>query len=113
MRLSRGRSTPAIRAMSALPLLVSRVLANHPDPAAPADDATLLAHLLGGRTNLHTFLLVGPASRDRRHIDYVSFSISSDGPAVGSPTLRSAHDGSCLLYTSPSPRDGLLSRMPS
>ena len=24
-----------------------------------------------------------------------------------------AHKGSCLLYTSPSPRDGLLSRMPS
>ena len=23
------------------------------------------------------------------------------------------HEGSCLLYTSPSPRDGLLSRMPS
>ena len=23
------------------------------------------------------------------------------------------HDGACLLYTSPSPRDGLLSRMPS
>ena len=24
-----------------------------------------------------------------------------------------AHDEDCLLYTSPSPRDGLLSRMPS
>ena len=30
----------------------------------------------------------------------------------GSMTLR-RRDGSCLLYTSPSPRDGLLSRMPS
>ena len=26
---------------------------------------------------------------------------------------RKEHDGICLLYTSPSPRDGLLSRMPS
>ena len=26
---------------------------------------------------------------------------------------KRAHDGDCLLYTSPSPRDGLLSRMPS
>ena len=26
---------------------------------------------------------------------------------------RYAIDGACLLYTSPSPRDGLLSRMPS
>ena len=27
--------------------------------------------------------------------------------------IRSAAQGLCLLYTSPSPRDGLLSRMPS
>ena len=26
---------------------------------------------------------------------------------------RDAHSSGCLLYTSPSPRDGLLSRMPS
>ena len=30
-----------------------------------------------------------------------------------SARLALAHDYSCLLYTSPSPRDGLLSRMPS
>ena len=29
------------------------------------------------------------------------------------PLLSSAMDTVCLLYTSPSPRDGLLSRMPS
>ena len=35
------------------------------------------------------------------------------GTQVGSPAqLLVSHDG-CLLYTSPSPRDGLLSRMPS
>ena len=28
-------------------------------------------------------------------------------------TQHSAENGICLLYTSPSPRDGLLSRMPS
>ena len=27
--------------------------------------------------------------------------------------LSATFDGTCLLYTSPSPRDGLLSRMPS
>ena len=32
--------------------------------------------------------------------------------AVGM-TLVIVHGGICLLYTSPSPRDGLLSRMPS
>src|SRR5664279_4448501 len=29
------------------------------------------------------------------------------------PTPASPHSRNCLLYTSPSPRDGLLSRMPS
>ena len=29
------------------------------------------------------------------------------------PKLSSEESGICLLYTSPSPRDGLLSRMPS
>ena len=47
---------------------------------------------------------------------------SSFGSALGmigakwflDPFLTHAgHTGSCLLYTSPSPRDGLLSRMPS
>ena len=28
-------------------------------------------------------------------------------------TVRAIKNGACLLYTSPSPRDGLLSRMPS
>ena len=32
---------------------------------------------------------------------------------VFSPFLRFGHLKDCLLYTSPSPRDGLLSRMPS
>ena len=32
---------------------------------------------------------------------------------VKTTVIQNAHKGSCLLYTSPSPRDGLLSRMPS
>ena len=31
----------------------------------------------------------------------------------GQPLVRQRDSGRCLLYTSPSPRDGLLSRMPS
>ena len=31
----------------------------------------------------------------------------------GAPTVSAKRDKVCLLYTSPSPRDGLLSRMPS
>src|SRR5215213_1701675 len=47
--------TPAMRAMFllALPLLVSRVLADHEDPAVPADDLALLAHRLDRRSYLH------------------------------------------------------------
>src|SRR5215217_5365390 len=59
-RLSRGRSTPAIRAMPfspslglALPLLVPRVRADDPDDATPADDLALVAHRLDRRPNLH------------------------------------------------------------
>ena len=43
--------------------------------------------------------------------DYVDF-----GQPIGSKTLIHRHNlevSPCLLYTSPSPRDGLLSRMPS
>ena len=32
---------------------------------------------------------------------------------LGDRPLIAYHDHTCLLYTSPSPRDGLLSRMPS
>ena len=32
---------------------------------------------------------------------------------AGAPLFEGMSDYSCLLYTSPSPRDGLLSRMPS
>ena len=34
-------------------------------------------------------------------------------PIYGMPILNVDHAKNCLLYTSPSPRDGLLSRMPS
>src|SRR4029077_10292729 len=39
-----------------LPLLVARVLADHPDRAMPADDLALVAHLLDRRPNLHNSL---------------------------------------------------------
>ena len=37
----------------------------------------------------------------------------SEDSATTSQAFNSNHSGGCLLYTSPSPRDGLLSRMPS
>ena len=55
----------------------------------------------------------------KKHVAYQIEAIYLDNPVV-IPTivketsdLLSTHNQSCLLYTSPSPRDGLLSRMPS
>ena len=42
-----------------------------------------------------------------RKFDIVDNKISNDN------THNTSNDVACLLYTSPSPRDGLLSRMPS
>ena len=42
----------------------------------------------------------------------VLYSRASDGQ-VGKAIANDTLDKACLLYTSPSPRDGLLSRMPS
>ena len=50
-----------------------------------------------------------------------SGSVTGNGEVIGIAVATKhfkgyfpiAHEGGCLLYTSPSPRDGLLSRMPS
>src|SRR3954452_16671578 len=50
--------TPAIRATSALPLLVTRIRADHQHRTVAADDLALLAHGLDRRPYLHVPLLV-------------------------------------------------------
>ena len=40
-------------------------------------------------------------------------TLAQDGADAYTATLRQTPGSTCLLYTSPSPRDGLLSRMPS
>ena len=42
-----------------------------------------------------------------------AFALDGSAYAYFAPENLSAVDWVCLLYTSPSPRDGLLSRMPS
>ena len=47
------------------------------------------------------------------HDDY-KFTMHASGKVMGkADVIKWAMSGDCLLYTSPSPRDGLLSRMPS
>ena len=43
----------------------------------------------------------------------IDLKYSENGSPVLAGLNRLSKPGSCLLYTSPSPRDGLLSRMPS
>ena len=38
---------------------------------------------------------------------------NADNNSLWTVNKKVDHDSTCLLYTSPSPRDGLLSRMPS
>ena len=40
-------------------------------------------------------------------------TVNDPAPEKGYAVAKVLACGSCLLYTSPSPRDGLLSRMPS
>src|SRR5664279_2141632 len=75
------------------------------------------AHGLRGEVTVQ--VLTGAA--DERFVPGASFV--TEPPEAGPLVLRSARDNNgilllgfentCLLYTSPSPRDGLLSRMPS
>ena len=67
-----------------------------------------------------TFLVEASWSRGRLLREYTVFldpptfapPAADTAPAVQAPT-RTAPSDSCLLYTSPSPRDGATSRMPS
>jgi hypothetical protein len=55
-RFSRGRSTPAMRAISdssALPLLVTGILADHPHGPVPAHDLAVLTPHLHRRLHFH------------------------------------------------------------
>ena len=55
-----------------------------------------------------------PPSRDRVRVRVTHASLgSTDALARRGGYLLQPRPGFCLLYTSPSPRDGLLSRMPS
>ena len=58
--------------------------------------------------------LPGGVDTDAKHIMRMSLERMQNAPVVKIPQYRSfVVTSTCLLYTSPSPRDGLLSRMPS
>ena len=89
-------------------------------PALTAMTAATLDTLSGGRFRLglgvsgpqvsegwHGVKFDAPLGRTREYVDIVRMALRRETVAY-----QGKH-WTCLLYTSPSPRDGLLSRMPS
>ena len=72
-----------------------------------------------GKWHSHLWpLKSGPTQLARRLVAvgdrvYITLGVDSPVSVLDAATGEKVHDLACLLYTSPSPRDGLLSRMPS
>ena len=52
-------------------------------------------------------------TKDKSGTDHIYVVANVDDVCIGCVSLIPHESNCCLLYTSPSPRDGLLSRMPS
>ena len=85
-------------------------------------NASNISNTLGGKGNLFTFIGFNAGDNPTQAIHFALGNISltqivikRDGTSNSFVLYPSADDifKICLLYTSPSPRDGLLSRMPS
>ena len=63
----------------------------------------------GDSTRIHPTAVVDPKAQIDVGVDIGPYAVVGPEVSIGSGTRI----GPCLLYTSPSPRDGLLSRMPS
>ena len=82
-----------------LAALVFGTASAKPAPVAPAEPFSLTGTIVGVAGTIHDI------------IDKIP--ILSDVQGLALSLLEKTKDWVCLLYTSPSPRDGLLSRMPS
>ena len=97
---------------------------------APSPTGTL--HIGGVRTALFNYVYakqndglflirIEDTDRERSTKEYeknildnlISIGLSPDKEPIHQSTRNDIYTKACLLYTSPSPRDGLLSRMPS
>mgnify|MGYP003302857265 CR=1 FL=1 len=70
-------------------------------------------HTLNGLKLLNNFLLISGFSKNWSMGSFKEEKINDLKNQIGNKKVICALSGGCLLYTSPSPRDGLLSRMPS
>ena len=72
------------------------------------DDLIALLPLVTVFLLFYLILYIPQRRRQKKHKSYIEALKIGDDVVTDSGIY-----GSCLLYTSPSPRDGLLSRMPS
>ena len=75
-------------------------------------DSYLLESVIGGE-RFGRYSIVGLPARERLEVSGSQVTLTRDGKVADSADLDDPLPYICLLYTSPSPRDGLLSRMPS
>ena len=75
----------------------------------------IIAVILSGSLFALRGLLMLARSRFTNHpaLRYLSYAIDTTLLTAALTLVTILHQYPCLLYTSPSPRDGLLSRMPS
>src|SRR5665647_1263948 len=66
-----------------------------------------------GTSGLCKTILIDSIAKDKNIDFYLINCVDADGNAYPVTKIGSLYWMTCLLYTSPSPRDGLLSRMPS
>ena len=66
-----------------------------------------------GKTSFHASIVAGPNGFAQQGAKCIVLCNEEGSHRVGARYLTAATGMTCLLYTSPSPRDGLLSRMPS
>ena len=72
-------------------------------------DATIIATVSGGQSGYTYVWTVPPGAGIPGNVSSFNATVAGNYSVV----VTDANNCTCLLYTSPSPRDGLLSRMPS
>ena len=84
------------------------------DDFSAAERATIEGNILNSLNNIYAdYNLNFVTSQPAGVHEVIYFGQDNDNPDVGFGSLGSAQSDICLLYTSPSPRDATLSRMPS
>ena len=96
--------------------MIQRVIFTREDPENPHKEGAIM-HVIESFARAYLEPGVSSVPHINEGFQETFFVIDGSGTLISDGQERSIRDGDgvyvCLLYTSPSPRDGLLSRMPS